>query len=139
MSWGKLDRVRSIIGYGDTTEGESATVAGDATETTTGAETGPTRNSAETALEELEPADDALESLLGDVSDVSPDAGEAVKSSAAKDNEGTLEELDEAFGALESMVGSEERTHSGDHVDALREETRFEWVDRADLVAVDDE
>lgn len=139
MSWGRLDRVRSVIGYGDTTDGESTTVMGNATDTTTGEETIPTRNGEEASLEALEPTGGTLELLLGDVSDVSPDAEEVAESSTSNGKDAELEALDGAFGTLESMADSEGTTYSSDQFDVPAEETRFEWVDPADLVPVDGE
>ena len=139
MSWGRLDRVRSVIGYGDTTDGESTTVTRNATDTTTGEETTPTRNGKEESLEELEPADGTLESLLGDVSDVSINAEGATEPTAPSGKEAELEGLDGAFGTLESMADSDGPTHSSDQFDAPAEESCFEWVDPADLVHVDGE
>ncbi|MCU4752463.1 hypothetical protein ACLI4U_08915 [Natrialbaceae archaeon A-CW2] len=139
MSWGRLDRVRSVIGYGDSTDGESTTVTGNATDTTTIEEPIPNRNSEERALEELEPADSTLESLLGDLSDVSPDSAGETEPTTSSSKDVELEELDEAFGALESMAENEGRTYSSDQFGVRAGDTRFEWVDPADLVPVDGE
>ncbi|WP_252699769.1 hypothetical protein [Natronosalvus vescus] len=145
MSWGRLggtfDRVRSVIGYDDTTNGQTTTTERNratATEIAAGEGTPPAQINEEEPLETLEPTDSDLESLLGDVSDVSTTADEAggTTSDPSSDDEEIVEALDEAFVDLEWMVG-QETADPTDGLEVSPEETRFEWVDPTSLEAVD--
>ena len=148
MSWGRLggtfDRVRSVIGYDDTTERQTTTTERNrttATEIPAGEGTHPVQTTEEETLEAIEPTDSDLESFLGDVSSVSDvstvgDEAEDGIPDQSTDDEQLLEALDEAFDDLEWLVG-QETGDSSDRIEVSPEETRFEWVDPTSLEAVD--
>lgn len=139
MSWGnlegRLDRVRSAIGYADATEEPST--ADDGNETTVHGSEDRSLDSSRHWMHE--PTDGDLESFLGDVSDL-PD-GREIDDHAEQDEDPWLRELDGVFTTMESTVGDGDADRqTTDPFDAPPEETTFEWLDPDDLeVTAEDE